>query len=767
MLTNKIIQPILEGMTGQEAADVIYSNFELLDNIKAPISVINDIHNLQQTILNFPNFFVAQLKKHIDNDTIYWDETNQVIKSRGGSGPTEIVSIQVSINPANVGQCTIEATGDVLKIVEATDKSNYLITAVKTGNCTVSVIPEGGYKVKQLNVDKVSQGAISEYTFENLDADHTMYVWMEESIEQTDTDFLVRSDKPGVYYSSIGSCLAAIQEEYPEKLTQDITITCTYKATEVRGSQWNSTFGIWTSVIQDYNRNSLYTLTIDGKGLYTINCKWLGGLLFENIDNIIIKGISMINYCNFSGASSPEELAAIMIRSDDDENKVKNVALYNCNFNGYYTDSSGKQWHTWYCIRLKNVSNTLIDYCNFNRASSVVIYMNGIDSAEINRCYIRGDYYINAGGLGHANLLSISGNNAYLKLEDNTLDGTGMIEYACTINGVSEFDLNRNIVRNCSGQPFNISGTISHFNIKSNLFHSNITNGQYLYVRRIFGCSDINELNVCNNTVYFNGTYSSSQEFLSGNFEKLINYNNIFINRLGKAYVVFLNNGAGIKEYISGNNIYASAFWNNDSTQRFVNFSPVRSDINEGECLDFSFETRKLSEYQTRGYETDSVALSNTDSILNIDDGGTDYKLLESLKDLYLSNKSYAPEFDIEYLRASTDNVSMGAYNLFGEQWDENTDTSTGYEGTNMVDLVTFNDSITYIVPTDDITIIKVNSKNRNLFIKSTFISDSGHSFICFGKIITASLQCIYNEETGMYIQDNNYTLNIKEQNYE
>nr|DAE94958.1 MAG TPA: hypothetical protein [Caudoviricetes sp.] len=106
-----------------------------------------------------------------------------MIKSRGGSGPTEIVSIQVSINPANVGQCTIEATGDVLKIVEATDKSNYLITAVKTGNCTVSVIPKGGYKVKQLNVDKVSQGAISEYTFENLDADHTMYVWMEESIE--------------------------------------------------------------------------------------------------------------------------------------------------------------------------------------------------------------------------------------------------------------------------------------------------------------------------------------------------------------------------------------------------------------------------------------------------------------------------------------------------------------------------------------------------------------------------------------------------------
>lgn len=342
----------------------------------------------------------------------------------------------------------------------------------------------------------------------------------------------------------------------------------------------------------------------------------------------------MLNYCNFSGASSPEELAAIMVRSNDATDKVKNVALHNCKFNGYYTDSSGKQWHTWYCLRLKNVSNALIDSCNFDRASSVVVYMNGIDSAEINRSYLKGDYYINAGGLGHANVLSISGNNAYLKLADNTIDGTGMIEYACSIGGVSEFDLVRNTIKNCAGQPFNISGDMQRFNIKSNLFHSNITGGQYLYVRRIFGCSGIKELNVDNNTVYFNGEFSASQEFLSGNFEKLTNYNNIFINKLGKAYVAFLNS-VGVKEYLSGNNIYASAFWNNNPSERFINFSPVKAEINEGDYLDFSFETRKLAEYKNRGYEADSTALSNTDNILNIDEGGTDYKLLESLKNIY------------------------------------------------------------------------------------------------------------------------------------
>ena len=338
--------------------------------------------------------FVYKLRKHIDNDTVYWDDSNQVIKAKGGV--LETISIRISINPANVGQCTISATGDIINVVESDDKSSYYITATKTGTVTITIVPKDGYQVSKLNVDAVSQGAVSEYIFENLDTDHTMYVWMEEQLIQTDTDFLIRSDKPSVYYSGLGECIAAIKEDYPDKLTKDIMISCVKKATEVRGSQRNSTYGIWTSTLTDWNKDSLYTLTINGNGLYTINCKWLGGLLFENVDNVFIKGISMLNYCNFSGAASPEELAAIMVRSNDATGKVKNVALHNCKFNGYYTDSSGKQWHTWYCLRLKNVSNALIDSCNFDRASSVVVYMNGIDSAEINRSYLKGDYYINA-----------------------------------------------------------------------------------------------------------------------------------------------------------------------------------------------------------------------------------------------------------------------------------------------------------------------------------------------------------------------------------
>ena len=43
--------------------------------------------------------------------------------------------------------------------------------------------------------------------------------------------------------------------------------------------------------------------------------------------------------------------------------------------------------------------------------------------------------------------------------------------------------------------------------------------------------------------------------------------------------------------------------------ERFINFSPVKAEINEGDYLDFSFETRKLGEYKNRGYEADSTTL--------------------------------------------------------------------------------------------------------------------------------------------------------------
>lgn len=84
---NEIIQPILEGMTGQEAADVIQSNLELLDGTKAPISTVEDIKGLQAEQVELSNK-IEEVKETIPtvsgNGSIRINKyKNSIVKSSG------------------------------------------------------------------------------------------------------------------------------------------------------------------------------------------------------------------------------------------------------------------------------------------------------------------------------------------------------------------------------------------------------------------------------------------------------------------------------------------------------------------------------------------------------------------------------------------------------------------------------------------------------------------------------------------------------------
>ena len=691
-----------------------------------------------------------------DNHTMYAWFRKEIIR----------YTISVGINPSNIRQCTVTAVGSGVTVTPNEDNSSYLITVEQGGKATVTIVPEDGYQVQQLNVDKAPQGSVSEYTFLDVQADHTMYVWMEEAeIQSGDTDFLTRSDKPGVFYSGIGMCLASLKEDYPGKLTRDVVISCVKKTTEIRSSQYNSEFGIWTAKLENWNKDSRYTLTIDGKNLYTIDCRWLGGFDINGVDNIIIKNLTMRNYCNFSGQDAPEELSAVMVRGSDDA-KIKNIVVYNCTFDGYYENDLGYRAFSCNCLRFKKTSNFIVDSCDFQKAGAVVIYTNGAESVEITRNNLQGDYYIEGGGVSHAYVLQLDSYNGVLKLHDNIIDGATMIEYACSFSGFDTIDMCRNTIKNTAGQVFTLPKPVTNFVIESNVFYNNITKGQYVYTRRIMGAADIKNLDIRNNTVYFNGEFSTNQEFISaGIVDKLTNCNNIYINHLANAHAVFVL--TGLKEYISYNNLYASAFWDNKPEERFVKFKILDIPQIEGGAedgyLDFSFETRKLSEYQSRGYETNSVAVSATDKVLNADNGG-DYKLLASLKDTYPANMDYMSEFDRDYLK-SVARGNIGAYNLDGVVWDESTDTSSGYEGTNIVDLVTFNNSAAYRVPTDDLLLLRVNSKKRGILFKSTFTPETGDAIMRFGQFVSVALYCVSVD--GMYVSDNPYTLTIEDNSYE
>lgn len=93
------------------------------------------------------DLFILKLRKHIDNDTIYWDGVKKVIKSKGGG---EMFTITVDMDE------TSGVRGEILPAK---------VNKVQQGDSlTITIVPKTGFVVQRVNVDKVSQGAITEYT---------------------------------------------------------------------------------------------------------------------------------------------------------------------------------------------------------------------------------------------------------------------------------------------------------------------------------------------------------------------------------------------------------------------------------------------------------------------------------------------------------------------------------------------------------------------------------------------------------------------------
>ena len=717
------------------------------------------------------DYFVSSLRHYIDNDTIYWDDAHKVIKAIGGS-VVDTHSITVGINPNDVDHVTVTSEGaDVTETTVSAGKDSYTIKVRKGGSAIVKIVAADGYVVSQVNVDKVSQGAISSYTFDNVSSDHTMYVWMAvDEEEQTDHDFLMRSDLADVTYSGIGECIDAIKADYPDGLTQDVTITCISKATEKRGSQYNSKYGIFVYSMSLWNQGSIHTLTIDGGNLYTIDCKWLGGIYLNSVDNVIVENLSIKNYYNMLGQYAPEEMAAVMFGKSDKGDKCRNIILYNCTFNGHCVNSSGNRVYAWACVRLKSVVNCVVRKCTFKDAGSVVLMIGGCSSAEITRCSIQGDYHTDSSSslIAHPAIISAGGSNGIIKICDNDLNGSSMREYAVSLSGFKRIDIHRNIIRDGSGQFFSMAGS-DNLSIVDNVMYNNITNGLYSYTRRIFGCGNVGQLEFKNNTVYMNGTFSSDQEVLSAtNVADLINCNNIVMNPLNRCYVLLNLSGGITGSYTAYNNLYSSSFYDNNPERRWSKFKPLTCNNNNPEDgylnMSFADQNRLLAAFQANGYETGSWALSETAVLLNIQNGGNDYKLIDNLADTYQAYIAGLPEFDYDYKKHGNA-ATIGAYNLQGVVWDETADTSTGYMGVNTVDQATFTDVAVYQVPTDDTIVLQLNCKNRDVLLKTTLTPDTGEQVISFGQVASLAPVCVSLDE--MYVRDNNYDMVIEQLSYE
>lgn len=691
------------------------------------------------------DWFVERLKRHIDNDTVYWDDENRVIKARGG-GVSDIFTVTVSINPSNIGQCTVTATGDVVGVVSAADKSSYTVNVSKGGDATVSIVPEDGYQVMRLNVDQVSQGAISEYTFENVDTNHTMYVWMEVKIDENPTEFLVRSDLPGMYYSSTQDALNAIKKDYPERLTKDVTITCVKPAKENRQSA-----GIWLANLRDWNLGSMYTLTIDGADKLIYDAISLGILSFIRVDNIVVKNIKMINFANRVSAYSPDEIEAIMFKGEK-STPTRNLYVQNCQFDGISTQN--KQTDSTLTIGVKDCANITVNGCTFTGNNGITMDVKDCTCISLikNICSMRV-------GVGHPSILALSQGNI-LFLEDNEFSGD-IGENAISVYNVGYVFIRRNIFRDIMGKPISISEQelTNKIVIESNLFVNCLIKPFYGWVKEYMSIGITEELSMINNTFYMNSDWFE-QNVLRGNTAKVFNlYNNIVVNATRNQDIPFsgfkLDN---CKKFNSGSNIYQMIL-NDSGLVKYGSILSISNTDGDSDAVTINKKTSDLAYIQSLGYEADSALLDSGVKLIVKQEGEASYAITPEYDALYKADDTQVSDLDVEYKKTAPADNSRGCYNLVGTSIDEAADTTSGYAGYDIDNITDFSSSLQYSTFADSLLLFKHRTLNRKDLVKMSLIGTQ-HRYLILGKygLISGNPELDIN---GEYQADELYTINV------
>ena len=101
----------------------------------------------------------------------------------------------------------------------------------------------------------------------------------------------VRSDN-GRQYLGIYNATKSVMEDYPDGLTQDVTITCTQTNIDYKGNRYQDEDSMWSVEMKGWNQDTAHILTIDGAGKCTLDGRGFGGIHIEDCSNIIIRDIT-------------------------------------------------------------------------------------------------------------------------------------------------------------------------------------------------------------------------------------------------------------------------------------------------------------------------------------------------------------------------------------------------------------------------------------------------------------------------------------------
>lgn len=681
------------------------------------------------------SIFLELLKQHIDNTTILWDDTGKYIYSLGGSGNT--CTIAVSIDTSGIGKCTVEATGDKAIVKPSEDGAAYTVTAVKGTTVTVKIVPSEGYKVQKLNVDKVSQGAVPEYTFEKLDADHTMYVWM-EAVEEIPTEFLERSDLPGNYYSSTQDALNAVRASYPDGLTQDVTITCVKQATERRMG------GVWIASLSEWNMRSMYCLTIDGADLLTYDGKSLGCLSISNVDNVIFRDILFSNYANGVEASTPGDNFALMCKASNNL-RMNNIYVDNCIFDGTCTQQNDRMAYS--ATSFVDVDNVTFNGCTLTKNFGwAAMSFSGCSMVSLIKNHISLDY---TDGVSSHSVGVIVSDGRQLMFEDNYMTGNNREAYV-SISNVDRIYLRRNKMISGGGQAVSINHIIKtgELVIESNLFRGMLNGPSGGWIKYYINPGNVRDMSLNNNTFYMDGAYYEQYATRFGNVDRLELFNNILVKAADHTIHAYSFDTIG--ELFSGNNIYEFEYDADKGASSGIllwtekNYSIVQIPFNI---------SHQLGDIQKLDYEKESVVVPRGSTLLN-----AGYAIVPSYDTQYPADGEYVPWADVEYKCKSVGSNSRGCFNLHGNAVDE-TENPAGYTGFNLSTSTPFSDASQYSAMAESILVFTHASLDRRKFVRFSIIG-SAHKYLVCGKYAMLSAWPVIDSD-GEYVSDELYTIKI------
>lgn len=668
------------------------------------------------------DIFMEMLKRHIDHKTILWKDAGKYIYSQGGGGGSDVFTVTVGMD---------ETQGVHGKIIPAA------VNTVKRGeSLTITITPDSGYTVQRVNVDKVNHGAITEYTFENVQEDHTMYVWFQTEVEANPTDFLERSDRRGVYYSSIQSAFDAVKADYPSGLTQDVTIACIKENVTFKRDR-----SLWLAELDRFNKGTVFTLTVDGMDRLTLNCASLGGLRLRYSDNVVLRNISFTNTSNYMEAGSPEEMSAVMFCGDVDSYSY-NLYMEGCRIDGSYVNGGEGR----YGLIAKYAYSVYLCGCRLTSFNCIPLKVMDFRILSLVGNYV--DAGISYGLIGHPSLCTVS-NGVVLISEDNEFTGkTG--EYLFCLTNVEHIFFRRNNIHDGGGEGIRISGKaqVKDLVLESNLFAGLLSGPSVAWAFHyiLIECDAVH-VSLVNNTGIVNGV-AWQQWFMksTGYVGRLDLYNNIIASGVD-ASVPMRGIALGTVGTInSGNNLYQVPL-KHESESNEVFFSA------EGLA-----DVRKLPSLQNQGLELGSRIVDVSVSIFQ-STGGAPYKLSDAFRDVCPADAARLAAADLEYKSSAASGNTIGCYNLSGAPIDE-TEPVTGYHGNDMDAAALFSEESRHTTYADNMLMLAHKTPDRKKFLKITATGEQ-HSALVLGRYGILHLLPVM-DDNGEYLSDELYTINVE-----